>query len=393
MKVKEIANDIKQLTLPDNDEIEITTLGAGAFEGESVVIHFGNEKWGIIDSCKTQEGVILPLFYLYHLGVKFEQVSVIVCTHWHTDHILGLNDIVNVCKTAEFFFPMVGQGNNLLKLFFHGYEAQGGSRVWKEFIGSIKAAGNRADYSYPNCVLYDDQHNTQLVALSPSSKMLEIMERILLNFNPTTENLSQISESILPPNICSTALVLNTPDVHILLGGDLESNRNKNKPITSCIKVCTAKQEKGWCNVIEKSKVLYKDSVSYFKLPHHSSKSGYCDRIWSERIETPLTSVSTVFVNNKGVKLPQQDMLQEYFNRSGELYLTSSGPRTKAKKTSTKKSKLDQSGIPQIANVAVFNDEIGIVCSRKKIGQSWTTKILGTAIRVNQSFVNGYKVN
>lgn len=389
--MNDISTEIEQLQLPQLGVIEVTTLGVGAFEGESQVVHFGNGKWGIIDSCKTQDGVVLPLYYLEKLGVSYEDVAVVVCTHWHTDHIRGLNEIVNTCNKADFFFPMVGQKNNLLKLFIKGFDAQGRSGVWKEFVGSVKAAGRRADYSYPNCVLFDDQKGTQLVALSPSSKMLDILERMLLNFNTSVDNLSKISESLLPPNICSTALVLNTPDVHVLLGGDLESNRNKKHDIKSCVRICDKRWVKGWCNVVDKSKVLYGNSVSYFKLPHHASRTGYCDSIWTNKVKKPITAVSTVFVNNEGIKLPQKDMMQLYLNQSDELYLTSKGPVNKVKKITNTKSKLDESSIPRFKNIAVYNNEIGLVCSRKKVGQPWLTNILGTAIKVDQNFVSQYQ--
>lgn len=385
-----LSDQIQQLQQPDANEIEITTIGAGGFEGESIIIHFGNNQWGIVDSCVSQNGIILPLFYLEKLGVGYDKVAVVVCTHWHTDHIRGLSEVVKVCENAKFYFPMVGQRNNLLRFIIKGYEAQGRSRVWKEFMGCLNEAGTRAGYSYPDKVVFDNQHGTQLVTLSPSDKMLDILQRILLNFDIENGDFSKISESMLPPNICSTAIVLNTPDIHVLLGGDLESNRNRNYDIHSCTGICGQRGEKGWCNVITASNVLYNDSISLFKLPHHSSETSYCQAIWDSRTANEVTSVSTIFVNNAGVKLPQQDLLRTYFDNSSEMFLTSSGPKKKEKK-SLGKSKLDQNKSSDFNSIAVFSEEIGFVCSRRRVGQEWATRTLGTALKVTRSFVNQYK--
>ena len=89
-----LKDQIKQLHKPQADELEITTIGVGGFEGEAIVVHFGNGKWGIIDSCKSQSGENLPLLYLDTLEVPWSDVSVIICTHWHSDHINGLSEII-----------------------------------------------------------------------------------------------------------------------------------------------------------------------------------------------------------------------------------------------------------------------------------------------------------
>ena len=46
-------------TKPNADEIEITTIGAGANAGESIVVHLTNDCWMIIDSCVLDGEVIL----------------------------------------------------------------------------------------------------------------------------------------------------------------------------------------------------------------------------------------------------------------------------------------------------------------------------------------------
>lgn len=389
-----LKDQIKLLQKPRADELEVTTIGVGGFEGEAIVVHFGNGEWGIIDSCKSQEGENLPLFYLDTLGVPYDDVKVIVCTHWHSDHINGLSEIISNCKKADFFFPVVGQKNNLIKYLVEGDKAQGLSSVWSEFVKCINTADKlKTGFAMTNTTVYDNGHGVAMVALSPSDRMLVEMERILVDFDAKGGELKNINENVIKPNMCCTALLLYTPDTCILLGADLEANRNKRKSITSCVGSCSQRWEKGWCNAVIKSTSLRVRKASLFKLPHHSSKTGYCPEIWSNHVENKPVSVSTVFINNAGIKLPKKNMLVFYRNQSSELFLTSSGPKKKEKKAGKGRSKLDDNKSDQLKSIAVMSEEKGIICSRKKNGQAWETQLLGTALSVTDSFINQYQDN
>lgn len=386
-----LKEQISELSQPDNDELEVTTIGVGGFEGESIIIHFGNGKWGIIDSCKSKDGQNLPLLYLNSLKVHLTDVTIVVCTHWHSDHINGLHDVLKACPNAQFYYPIVGQKNNLLGYLLKGNCAQGKSSVWNEFIKCLETAGKaRTNYGLLDKIVYDQGNGTQLIALSPSEKMLDEMHRLLVKFDSIDSDLSKINETLITPNMCSTALLLSTQDTCILLGADLEANRNRKKNIKDCVGDCAARWEIGWCNVIRKSSTFPTKHFSFFKLPHHSSKTGYCDEIWEHHIINPSVSVSTVFVNNAGVKLPKKEMLVLYKGLSTEMYLTSTGPKKKDK-TGGGKSKLDQNKSEQLKSIAVMNDEKGIICSRKKTGAFWETRLFGTAVQVNDTFLKQYQ--
>lgn len=386
-----LTDQISKLSIPSNNEIEVTTIGVGGFEGESIIVHFGNGKWGIIDSCKSNDGQNLPLLYLNTLKVPLSEVAIVVCTHWHSDHINGLHEVLQDCPNARFYYPAVGQKNNLLKYLLLGDKAQGKSSVWTEFLNCLKTAGEkRTNYGFLDRIVYDQGNGTQLIALSPSDKMLDEMHKVLAKFDVKDSDLTKINETIITPNMCSTALILSTPDTCILLGADLEANRNKSRDIRACVGDCNARWEKGWCNVIKKSATFPTKHSTYFKLPHHSSKTGYCEEVWNNHIDTPSISVSTVFVNNAGVKLPQKDMLVLYRGLSSEMYLTSTGPKKKDK-SGKGKSKLDQNKSDKLKSLAVMNEEKGIICSRKMPGAEWITKLLGTAVQVNDSFIKQYQ--
>lgn len=389
-----LIDQISKLSKPNSDELEVTTIGVGGFEGESIIIHFGDGKWGVIDSCKSKDCENLPLMYLTTLGVELNDVVIVVCTHWHSDHIDGLSEVLKACPNAKFYYPIVGQKNNLLKYLIQGDKAQGKSSVWTEFLTCLNTAGRaRTNYGNLDRVVYDQGNGTQLIALSPSDKMLDEMHKILAKYDAKNSDLTKINETVITPNMCSTALILSTPDTSILLGADLEANRNKKKDIRVCVGECGTRWEKGWCNVVKKSAVFPTRKASYFKLPHHSSKTGYCDEIWTNHIIQSAISVSTVFVNNAGIKLPKKDMLVIYRDLVSEMYLTSSGPKKKEKSIGNGKSKLDQNKSDNLKSIAVMNEEKGIICSRKKPNSPWQTTLLGTAVPVNDAFIKQYQDN
>ena len=87
--------------VPEPDEIEVSLVGPGY--GECALVHIGDEKWVIIDSCKDADDRPAALAYLSHLGVDpAESVCLIVTTHWHDDHIKGMADLVEACPHAIF---------------------------------------------------------------------------------------------------------------------------------------------------------------------------------------------------------------------------------------------------------------------------------------------------
>ena len=86
---------------PREDEIEVVLLGPGY--GESIVLHLGYGSWVIVDSCINTEGRPRALEYLDSIGVNAgQQVDLVVATHWHDDHIRGMETLVEVCNRADF---------------------------------------------------------------------------------------------------------------------------------------------------------------------------------------------------------------------------------------------------------------------------------------------------
>lgn len=93
-----------QQTPPNPNEIEVSLFGPG--KGEALALHLGQGKWMLVDSCRKKQNTPVHLEYLQNLGVNvWEAVDLIVITHWHTDHIEGLNDVVKECANATISLP------------------------------------------------------------------------------------------------------------------------------------------------------------------------------------------------------------------------------------------------------------------------------------------------
>src|SRR3954447_12601863 len=80
---------------PREDEVEVTVLGPG--RGECVLVHLGAGDWMIVDSCQPggHRARHPALEYLMDIGADLGKVTLIVASHWHDDHIRGLETLVS----------------------------------------------------------------------------------------------------------------------------------------------------------------------------------------------------------------------------------------------------------------------------------------------------------
>ena len=101
---------------PKSDEIELSLFGPGV--GECIVLHVGNGKWIVVDSCLDVDGELpIAVRYLTSLGVDISrQVELIVATHWHDDHIRGLGQLVGLADAAKFACSAAFMSDQFLRM-------------------------------------------------------------------------------------------------------------------------------------------------------------------------------------------------------------------------------------------------------------------------------------
>ncbi len=86
---------------PPPDVVECSLFGPGV--GVCKVIHLGHGRWAIVDSCLDRDSrKPAALVYLEQIGVAASDVSLVIASHWHDDHIQGLPQVLAACNRARF---------------------------------------------------------------------------------------------------------------------------------------------------------------------------------------------------------------------------------------------------------------------------------------------------
>jgi len=372
---------------PINNIFESTLLGTGGGYGESLVIHLGNSHWIVIDSCinpKTNES--LPLTYLEKLGVDLSNdVKLIICTHWHDDHIRGISKLLERCNSAIFSMSTATDRNKFLR--FLGFDNRKGSiessiSSTYELNACLEILAQR-NATFRQCIEdrvllahKDGSFEYTVFSLSPSDYVLDnfTSEISTLITEYGTTNRKIIVES---PNSKSSAIFIKVNDLRILLGSDLEVDLNCNR--------------KGWLRVLDFNNVIDK-KCTLFKIPHHGSENGDHERIWDELLI--MKPVSKLTPWNKGKKLPKSNMLGRIQAKSEIALITSSfhNLRNRPKSRDKDMDKMIRVMKPSLEEVRYSYGEIR--CRANILGRAnvWSIEFFGTAALVDDNFIRNYPI-
>lgn len=379
------------IELPHSDELEITTLGPGPSSRESIVVHLKNGEWIIIDSCKFG-GKVLPLEYLHCLGVNCkEQVKTVICTHWHRDHIQGLPEILNECENARFCIAPVGDFKGYLNVVIKlaGYDPLG-SNIWNTFNECLEAL-EKHNKQRPHLVGHNERlaHDgtKDIFAIGPSDEMYGRFLTSLLKVDPKKPQEKDIEE--MKSNLCSLALSINFNGQKAIIGGDMEVGRKTQDKYQLCEDGCPQHKECGWCDAIADGNVFADEKPYHFiNLPHHSSSSAYCPKMWLEgMVEGEPIATTTIFRVAKGENLPTKEMLTLYKKKCKELYITDSEDVEEIATVN------DLGGIKGIEVLDEITEKAGIIVSRWRSQEShWKVRCFGCARLVDDSYLDKYHV-
>ncbi len=377
---------------PQADELEITLIGAGSEAGESVVVHLANGKWMIIDSCKTG-GEVLPLYYLRKKEVDLKEVAYVICTHWHTDHIEGLSEVIGGCKNAILVIPGFFKQERVFKALFADYYSRK-SPVVREMVDSLMVIKQRTGvlrlpiYLGPRDEVTDETINgvkVEVRSFSPADHVKELYDKMLAE-----STLQKVATTDLEPNICSSVLDITTDNqlLSVLLGADLETNRKDERNL-DCKTLCDDNLEMGWCNVI-KCCNKYKDRTkySYIKAAHHSSINGYCPELMDTKVDKEQTFITTTaFENNADVRLPEELMLRKYQSICENYYITASHPKPLPVKD--KDTEIESMKNKGVQGIKVIKPECGVITTRYNISSGARTKhqLWGCACKVDDELI------
>lgn len=380
--------------LPAPNELEITTIGPGAKNGESIVVHLGDGVWFVIDSCKAF-GEVLPLSYLSSIGVDFACVKKVICTHWHTDHIRGIDTILQECQNATLDISHIGDYNSALGqiLKLAGIDIVN-TTIWKRFDRCLAAlASNGREvmrWGHDATIFTSEDESVKVHSLGPSEVMVDRFYKSLLQIDPNNPSVQDIET--MEANLCSMAIAIRFHGVKVLLGGDMETGRINKYDASLCKDGnCSEHENCGWCNVKEHSTLYPVDKpFTMIKLPHHSSVSAFCPKMWpSDFTETMPVSTSTLFNCAKGESLPTKDMLKIYHEMSKEYYLTSDDQKAFKQKERDDVKEIEENSDITLLKMPVEGFGI-VVCRWRPDTQEWVIRKFGRALQVDEDFISTY---
>jgi len=277
------------ISTPLLDEIEVSLFGPG--KGESVVIHLGDGRWMVVDSCTDQRaGSIPPLDYLLALGVNVAtQVDLVVATHAHNDHFAGISKIYEASRQAKFVLPAAATTEEFAAFVALDETLQGTLRqsAYSEYRAVMDVADSRQSASKGLRQLKFAVQDRMLLSRAPTATCPAITVRAL---SPSDEafNRAQTSHAArsyevdaprrvldIDPNLLAVALWIECGERAILLGADL-----LNGP-AGC----------GWGAVLGSFSPAR--TASLFKVPHHGSPTSHHDRVWATLLgEDPVAVVT-----------------------------------------------------------------------------------------------------
>ena len=304
-----------KLNPPKIDEVEITLFGPGF--GESLVIHLGDGRWIIIDSCIDSETAEpAALCYLARIGVDpASSVSHVIATHWHDDHVGGLSKVVEACANAIFCCAAALTSPEFLNLVTaFNKRAIAVTTGLSEIEKVLYLLMQR--HAEPKYVLGDmpiltlpatsNAPQARLTALSPVnaeySRFLQSLARHVPTSLTTKYRFPRPHE-----NDISIATIVSVGDACALLGADLET---------------TSSPHRGW-NAVLASTNRPADVASLFKVPHHGSVTGQHDDIWNDLLTSQPVAILTPW--NRGSKLPTRGDRARIASYAERSFITARG--------------------------------------------------------------------
>lgn len=365
---------------PEPDEIEVSIFGPGY--GESVLLHVGQNKWFIVDSCiEPISEEPAPLTYLRKINVDpATSVKQVIATHWHDDHIRGLGNIVKTCISAEFVCSDALKLNEFLYIVSaYGVRTMmqnsgiGEFRkileILEERMKLLKSRYLPIKWAIENRCLWKDypgSSNCSIYSLSPSDASVLAAKLDFSRLLPQEKESKKRLISI-TPNRSAVVLWVTIGDVIILLGSDLEE---EGDPKT------------GW-SVIVNTSSRPEGKASLFKIPHHGSKNAHHGSVWTEMLEDKPVAVVTPYENGK-TTLPSKTDVERICSLTDKGYATAINKGGKTTRDRTVEKTIRET----VRYIKQLHTSIGHVRVRVKPSNPWTVELFGDALPLNRLYTS-----
>jgi beta-lactamase superfamily II metal-dependent hydrolase len=354
---------------PDADEIEVTVIGPGF--GEAVLVHIGDGKWFLIDSCADRgASESASLTYLTDIGVDPSAVFLIIVSHWDDDHCRGLAGLVRACSRAE-----IAMSKAFVKKDFTAYvaahtspltqRARSGVKQIREVLEVLRTSGRTTikdatpDRRLVGPMSLSHGADISIWTLSPSD---EERDRFLIW---AAGNMPEIGETrrVVPPrlrNDLSVVAYVSIGSDAVMFGGDLEEEGNA---LT------------GWSAILA-SPGRPAEAASLFKISHHGSQNGDHPDVWNQMLAADPVAILAPFRNGR-VSLPTDVDVTRILGNTNKAYAS-----TNLKGIATPpQDRAVQKTIQSVTkSFSTIKPEMGFVRARKRVGLSnWQIELFGGA--------------
>ena len=346
---------------PESDEIEVCVFGPGY--GECILIHIGNQKWIVVDSCFDDGQQSAALGYLNGLGLDVsEAVCLLVVTHWHDDHIRGIRELVQLCDKAVFSCASALGEIEFLSVLaaLEGRSAIETGSGMREIFGVFSLLAERSatcKFAVADRILLR-RGDCEIWSLSPSDRAYQAFLQQVGQLASAGSGIRR-RVSTFRQNHAAVVMLINIGDITILLGSDLP--------------------RRGWAEVLSEFSERNCRS-SMFKVPHHGSRDAHEDRVWTDMLGRDPVVVLTPW-RRGGRELPTELDARRILALSGRAYITSSRDGLPRVARRYHDSAVTRTVRETGASIRSVRESAGMIRLRKKVGDAtdWKVEKIGSA--------------
>lgn len=284
--------------------VEIVVLGGDSGRGESIII-ISEEAILVVDSFIDKKSSLpAPISYLNSKGKDLNLVKYVIASHWHDDHIRGLDTVIDLCPNSQFVLSAALTAEEFKTLVYSESTkplATNALNTFRNILQKSKAEAPKLA-SADKSIWRDSTGTIEVWSLSPSDKTIwdsiQDLKSLISEYKELTVSIN--SEA---GNHFSIVLLVKAVDTVILLGGDLE---------------VTDDPAKGWEAISTLTRINQIASINFYKVAHHGSVTGYCRAIW-RKISNLSKCAITAYAPSE---LPRTEMIQEFQLATNNIFQT-----------------------------------------------------------------------
>jgi len=316
---------------PKESHLSIFLIGCGY--GESIVLKWGNDRFGVVDCYSHRTGesdfpkISNPTISLLK-KLNASQLEFLAVTHPHEDHVRGLVDLMKnfgdgrkikqyilfpSFDSASLYNLNLGIAKLRLRTSFEQlFDEPAGTSAneFNKFCRMLRNLGHGIDDKIRRCNSIDDVElgdGLKLKSLGPGEKF---QNRYGRHLNESLENLSSKGIKSIDHNMICPIFLFSFGKSGILLGADRERGP--------------------WKDCLDNLKKFVKGlKVKFVKVSHHGSSNGYCEGLYG--CLTPKFIAGLTPFDRTSNPLPQRVGLLALMDYAKTVHVTNAAMAEKTK--------------------------------------------------------------